>query len=228
MTHTEPLNLAPRKGRPCKIQKEDLLDTGEELFAKHGFDGTSVRMLAAKAHCNLALISYYFGSKEGLYEAILLRHFERASHQIERNEQALIQQWPEFKTPVERRLASMLFGIAITMLDHPQMQKIICQEMITGSKRMVSALIKTEKSGTQELRRELDSLISSRIFKKIDPRLALLTLLAPLIYSLMATPVIKNVYGFKQIDEIYMRELCAHLIRTVIPSWLEQAPALTL
>jgi len=44
-----------------------LLDAAENLFAEHGFEGTSVRDLAAAADCNLAAVNYYFGSKERLY-----------------------------------------------------------------------------------------------------------------------------------------------------------------
>lgn len=42
----------------------------EELFAEKGFNGTSVRDIAEKAHINLAMVSYYFGSKEKLLEAL--------------------------------------------------------------------------------------------------------------------------------------------------------------
>ncbi len=48
-----------------------LLDAGLELFAKDGFEGTSTRALAEKAGVNLPAIPYYFGSKEGLYRAIV-------------------------------------------------------------------------------------------------------------------------------------------------------------
>ena len=34
------------------------------LFGQKGFDGTSVREIAAGADVNLAMINYYFGSKE--------------------------------------------------------------------------------------------------------------------------------------------------------------------
>lgn len=41
-----------------------ILDVAEELIAKKGFDGTSVRDICTKANINVAMISYYFGSKE--------------------------------------------------------------------------------------------------------------------------------------------------------------------
>lgn len=41
-----------------------ILDVAEELIAKKGFEGTSVRDISSKAQINVAMISYYFGSKE--------------------------------------------------------------------------------------------------------------------------------------------------------------------
>ena len=47
-----------------------IMEAAEKLFAEQGFEGTSVRDIAETAHVNLAMISYYFGSKEKLMEAM--------------------------------------------------------------------------------------------------------------------------------------------------------------
>lgn len=43
-----------------------LLEAALNLFSRRGFEGTSVRELAAAAGVNLAAVNYYFGGKEGL------------------------------------------------------------------------------------------------------------------------------------------------------------------
>ncbi len=50
--------------------KERLIQAGIEIFAEHGFKGTTTRMLARHAQCNLSAIPYYFGGKEELYHAV--------------------------------------------------------------------------------------------------------------------------------------------------------------
>ena len=47
-----------------------ILQVTERLFSEHGFDGTSVRTIAKQAQVNIAMISYYFGSKEKLLESL--------------------------------------------------------------------------------------------------------------------------------------------------------------
>nr|WP_310594593.1 TetR family transcriptional regulator [Flavobacterium sp.] len=49
-----------------------ILKVAETLFAEKGFDGTSIRDISKVAKINIAMISYYFGSKERLLESLLL------------------------------------------------------------------------------------------------------------------------------------------------------------
>ncbi|MDR2270043.1 MAG: TetR family transcriptional regulator [Sphingobacterium sp.] len=46
----------------------DILLAAERLFATKGFDGTSVRDIAHEANVNVAMINYYFGSKDKLLD----------------------------------------------------------------------------------------------------------------------------------------------------------------
>jgi AcrR family transcriptional regulator len=52
-------------------KKVHIINKAIEMFAVKGFEGTSIRDLAASAEVNVAMINYYFGSKEKLFEAIL-------------------------------------------------------------------------------------------------------------------------------------------------------------
>jgi AcrR family transcriptional regulator len=55
-------------------KKQTILDTAEKLFAQYGYDPTSTREIAEKSGVNVAMISYYFGSKENLLKAIITRY----------------------------------------------------------------------------------------------------------------------------------------------------------
>ena len=63
--------------RKSRDAKEKLLEAGTALFAEKGFAGVSIRELAETAGVNSAMISYYFGGKEGLYEAVITAQYER-------------------------------------------------------------------------------------------------------------------------------------------------------
>jgi len=57
-----------------KIDKKDhILDVAERVFSDLGFDGASTRMISGEAGVNMAMLNYYFGSKEGLFLAVFER-----------------------------------------------------------------------------------------------------------------------------------------------------------
>ncbi|AYL97843.1 TetR/AcrR family transcriptional regulator [Mucilaginibacter celer] len=57
-----------------KIDKKDhILDVAEKVFADLGYDGASTRTISGEAGVNMAMLNYYFGSKEGLFLAVFER-----------------------------------------------------------------------------------------------------------------------------------------------------------
>ncbi len=51
--------------------KQKILSAATKLFAHKGFDAVSVREICKEANANLCLISYHFGGKQELYNAII-------------------------------------------------------------------------------------------------------------------------------------------------------------
>lgn len=66
-TKTRPQNRRGEKTRSA------LLDAAETLFAETGFYAVTVRQIAQKAGADPALVTYYFGGKRELFDAVLLR-----------------------------------------------------------------------------------------------------------------------------------------------------------
>lgn len=61
-----------RPGRPTRPtdSKDRILNAARARFAEHGYARTSLRSIARDADVDHALVSYYFGSKEGLFKAV--------------------------------------------------------------------------------------------------------------------------------------------------------------
>ena len=54
-----------------------LIEAALPLFATKGFKAVSIKEISQMAGVNGALINYYFGSKDGLYEAVLESQFSK-------------------------------------------------------------------------------------------------------------------------------------------------------
>ena len=65
-----------RAVKPPHETRTRILDAAEELFMRHGFEGTSMRLLTSKAGVNLAAVNYHFGSKDALIEALFRRRLD--------------------------------------------------------------------------------------------------------------------------------------------------------
>jgi len=90
------------------IEKTDkrahILTVAEQLFAEQGFDGTSVRDIAQGANVNLAMISYYFGSKEKLLEALIEEYLDQLARSADSSCAAQTQVLQETLRKVSRPL----------------------------------------------------------------------------------------------------------------------------
>src|SRR3989304_5377144 len=56
--------------------KDRILGAAEELFAQHGFAGTSLRQVTSQADVNIAAVNYHFGSKENLVNEVFRRRMD--------------------------------------------------------------------------------------------------------------------------------------------------------
>jgi len=63
----------PRRAnlRPDEPGREKVLDAGRELFAQRGYHATSIAEIGERAGIAKSVLYHHFGSKAGLYEAIV-------------------------------------------------------------------------------------------------------------------------------------------------------------
>lgn len=102
-----------------------LLDAGAELFDKKGYHNVSIKEIGRLAGCNSALISYHYGSKQALYQAIIESQLN-AIHQLQERLEK------EDLTPLQR-LKEYLHTILKSQLDPKRHMIILYQELITPS-----------------------------------------------------------------------------------------------
>ncbi|MBC7280713.1 TetR/AcrR family transcriptional regulator [Hoeflea sp.] len=76
------LTSPPRRRAPSRrslATSLSILDAAERLFAEHGYDGASVRDIAAAAGAQIASVSFHHGSKEALFERVVERRAQELS-----------------------------------------------------------------------------------------------------------------------------------------------------
>lgn len=110
-----------RAGRPTdKIDaREKLIFHARELFTIMAYDKVSTRLVAQKAGVNVAMIRYYFGNKEGLFETMLRETLSPMQKQM----QALV------ADSNERNFFDLMRTYYREMIKVPQFPRLIAQVM---------------------------------------------------------------------------------------------------
>jgi AcrR family transcriptional regulator len=72
-----PITASTRRKVPRHIREQQMLEMAERAFARKGFHGASVDAIAEASGITKPMVYAYFGSKEGLYRACMVRARER-------------------------------------------------------------------------------------------------------------------------------------------------------
>ena len=125
-----------------------IMEAAEDLFAEKGFDGTSVRDISDKAGVNLAMISYYFGSKEKLLEALFTY---RGEHTVMKLESMISDKNME---PLQK-MDTLIDYFIDKFMNQQCFHKIMQREQVTNQRGVTSDLILNLKKRNQALVRQL-------------------------------------------------------------------------
>lgn len=98
------------RGRPRKFDPEQALDIALSLFWKHGYEGTSLAMLAKEMGINMPSLYAHFGNKEQLFQKTVDRYIQRPASYL----MLALQQ------PTARQAAEKAFAGAIDMVMDPR------------------------------------------------------------------------------------------------------------
>lgn len=87
--------MGPTKKEQSAATIELLLGIARSMFAEHGYAGAVLEDLAARAEVTRGAIYHHFGSKQGLFEAILDRVQAEIAVAIERAANAFTDPWDQ-------------------------------------------------------------------------------------------------------------------------------------
>jgi AcrR family transcriptional regulator len=120
----------------AKVQdkREDILDVAEKLFAEQGFEAISIREISKSADINIAMVSYYFGSKEKLYEEVVNRKLISSDLIIKH-----IEQYEAY----QEKLFAIVDLFINKFFERRDFQNIIFREMAMNQRTGMAELITT-------------------------------------------------------------------------------------
>ena len=189
-----------------------ILQVAEKLFAEKGFDGTSIRDIAKQANMNIAMVSYYFGSKEKMLEALIYSRISDMKLQLESLSKEAI-------SPVEK--INKLIELYIHRINKNKGIYQILHFELTSKKREIDlkSFAEVKKQNFEIIKKIIVEGQEKGIFKQ-DINLILIpsSILGPFFHFQMNRPNYEEMLDLKT-DEAYdnyiKNELTKHIQQTI-------------
>lgn len=189
-----------------------IFEVAEKLFAENGYDGTSIRTIAKEANINIAMISYYFGSKEKLLEQLLnykTADFTQELEDILRTSQEYFVKIEQIITLVIRRIHKNRRVYKIIHFEYSKTKQQIEFETYLKNKKKNYALLECFiKDGQQ----------AGVFSKNVTTQLLLPTVLGTYFNFLYNKKSYEDIYQLDpkiSVDDFVHGTLTSHIIRTI-------------
>lgn len=192
-----------------------ILQAAEKLFATRGFVGSSVRDIAQEAGVNVAMIAYYFGSKEKMLLAIF-------SHRIAVARMALENLLADKNLSPFEKMERFVENTVDRMLQHRDFHRVLLNAQLTSGNEELSQIIAETKLRNLEL---FSQIIAQgqrqKVFTRgVDPVMLVLTVTGTIYQVATGSAYLKAAYPQKDDDDDRQRDLIKkklkkHLHRTL-------------
>jgi TetR/AcrR family transcriptional regulator len=208
----------PPRGRAAEDVKRDLVQAARMLFSRRGFGEVGIRELSRAAGVTPGMISYYFGGKQGLYEAMLAAVFE----DLLGHARELAAQPAETTEPLE----GLVRLYASTLTAQPWLPALLLREVITGDPGTRARFVDRFAQRAAALLPQLvgAEIASGALRKDLDPVLTLLALIGSTAFPFLVHPVLGKVLGY-ELDDEFARRLAAHQTRLFLDGARPRAAA---
>ena len=198
--------------KPAYSEKRlHLLDTAERLFSEKGFDGTSVRDIAEEAGINTAMISYYFGSKEKLMEAI----FEQRSLNIREKVDLLLKD--DSLDPLQK-MYRLLDEYVEKIMQRKKFHRILlCEQVINQNPIIIEMLAKIKSRNLSSINDVIHLGQKKGLFKKqVDVPMMMNTLIGTISHMLVNLDFYKAYHHLEtltdeEFEKTLKKKLSAHI-----------------
>ena len=151
-------------------KKTDILNAALKLFSEFGFEGTSTRQIAKESGANMAMINYYFGSKEGVFLEIMEDRISGFKSQLDLINGAQIPAKEKLMKVVDRYVSRIFSNITFHKMMHRELSLNQRPEVF----RQIKEAMANNRSVIEKI---IENGIAEGYFRKVDVRMSILTIM---------------------------------------------------
>jgi AcrR family transcriptional regulator len=205
-------------------KKEHIMEVAVTLFAEKGFEGTSIRDLAHVADVNIAMINYYFGSKEKLFVALLESKARYMRDRIDavHNDATLSEL---------DKLNQIIDGYVTRFLSQPAFNRVLQQELLVTNREILhQSVLELFTKNTQDVVAIIEKGIRKKVFRKVDPQLLFASIIGTInqvmLSRSMCNILLNNKAGTDPYQDPELKKRITHHIKQMVQDHLLIQPAI--
>ncbi len=204
----------PNVGKGAKANKEasteeKIKNAARKLFTQKGFAATRTRDIAEEAGINLALLNYYFRSKQKLFDLVMMENFRRFL-------QGMTVNFVDDTLTMQERVVRIVSAYIDFLTEFPDLPLFILNE-ITHNPSKIAARIHEEVGPTRS--KFFQQLQAAKMEGKValDPFHFIANLVGLTVFPFVSKPILQRVTGVT--DEKF--EALMQERKKLVPMWIK-------
>lgn len=189
--------------------EEKIKEAARKVFTQKGYAATRTRDIAEEAGINLALLNYYFRSKEKLFEIVIMEKMQILFGKIA----PIIM---DANTSIEEKVEQVAEHYIDTLLANPDIPLFVLGEIRNNPDKFAN-LVKTKTNLT-------DSVLFKQLAERrpdVDPLHFILNMLGLVVFPFIGKPLIQLITGIKPEQAVTLMTARKKLIKTWFVAMLE-------
>ncbi len=169
--------------------EEKIKDAARRVFTRKGYAATRTRDIAEESGYNLALINYYFRSKQKLFDMIMVE-------QLQLFLQSVMGILNDPATTLQQKLELLISHYIDMLIKNPNLPLFVLNEVNRDPEKLIS------KIGADQIQRnklyivkQLEEMAAATKMPAINPIHFLMNIISLIIFPFIGSPVIRNRTG---------------------------------
>jgi AcrR family transcriptional regulator len=190
--------------------EEKIKNAARVIFHKKGYAATRTRDIAEEAGINLALLNYYFRSKEKLFDIIMLESLYGFRQNI-------VVVLNDEKTSLEAKIETLVSNYIDLLINQPDIPLFILSEIRNNPQSLISKMNQGEILSKSYFIKQFQQAVKDGKIAPIPPLHFIMNLISMIVFPFVGRPILSHVGGLTQDD---FNKLMGQR-KILIPKWLK-------
>jgi len=169
--------------------EEKIKEAARKVFLQKGYAATRTRDIAEEAGFNLALLNYYFRSKEKLFDIIMLETMQQFLHSVR-------EILSDEQTSLQEKLELLVERYIDVLIKNPEMPFFILNEVRQDPKKLVSKIGLKQKLAETYFIQQIREVAGKEL--AMHPMQIIMNLMGMIVFPFIAKPIVQHMGNLDQ------------------------------